>query len=871
MITNIDNYKSIATQLVELLQIPNANLAEEIDACIDAAAQSWSQGKLRTHKRFKLPADVWARLAETVGQDLVSENYCRFLPPAPLLGLDSRLLDRSDVGELVEQLVSSWAIIQQELAIKAGSSSEFQVFVQLISDENWMQWIDPGDSPRSTNFDSHNGVASYLDEATRGALSELPESLSWENRITLLCGLWAGANSFPQIPEDWQYCQDWIRQENHEIKTLKDFGAARIWAMSAASPLYSIEDVETFDRFVSWAYRRASTWPTFQTIDPLIHARLREELEFRSTDELISPWVRDAVTQGNLNSPANPVVIERNGPSDQELLAELNSLIGLEEVKAEISKIVSLILLEEVRESEGHAPSPVDLNMVFTGNPGTGKTTVARLYGRILRSLGALQGGAFIEATRSDLVGGYLGQSAIKTQKVFERALGGVLFIDEAYSLTPKRGDQFGDEAVAEIVALMEQHRGNIAVIVAGYGQEMSGFMDSNPGLRSRFRDSVSFPDLSNQSLIEAFSEMASKDGYKIGEDAKTALVKHVSSLKRGRGFGNVREVRKLYSRVRENLAARYSEQGSAVDYNLIQVTDIPSFIPGEFNQKVYDAELAKLDKFIGLNPVKKALKQLAAQAQVAIVTHEQGISTQPFDIGHMAFLGRPGTGKTTVAEQVGRILASMGLLKSGHVVQANRASLVGQWIGQTAPKVREAIQEAIGGILFIDEAYALTYSDSPKDFGLEAVATLIDEMEKNRGQLVVICAGYEAEMLSFLDSNPGFESRVRHKIMFPDYSRDELLEITYFTVKNKNLLIEHDAAVLIAENAAALSGEPNFANARNVRNFVDDAHAALSMRLVSKGLDKVSPNELITITLPDVQEASNQPRNKLGFGFVPM
>jgi SpoVK/Ycf46/Vps4 family AAA+-type ATPase len=240
------------------------------------------------------------------------------------------------------------------------------------------------------------------------------------------------------------------------------------------------------------------------------------------------------------------------------------------------------------------------------------------------------------------------------------------------------------------------------------------------------------------------------------------------------------------------------------------------------------------------------------------------------FNIGHMAFLGRPGTGKTTVADQVGRMFAAMGLLKSGHVVLANRSTLVANYVGQTAPKVREAIQSALGGVLFIDEAYALT-SVGENDFGYEAIATLIEGMERHRSELVVVMAGYEAEMLNFLDANPGFESRVRHKIMFPDFSSDELLEITNFTVASTHHQITPEAAEAIANQASSLINEPNFANARTVRNIVDDSKAALAQRLVDAGLQNADLKDLTLITKQDVDAASKKPRNQIGFGFAPI
>ena len=876
MITNnlniqIEKFKMNARVLQKYLGLNDSSLDAQIDDCIAASKASWSQGKLRTHKRLKLPADVWARLSDSFGGFIGEEDYRRFLPPVPLRSLSAENLENEEAREVAGYLISHWTVIQEELSTAANASAHYHDFIGLVLNDSWEKWIDAGDAPRKSAPSLENLNYPFLDASTRSALAGLPADITNEDRLLLLAGLWAGAQAYPRLGEDWNRCESWINSQRHKITSIQDLGAARVWAMSRLSPLYQSENVQDLDDFLAWAYRRASTWPTYNSIDGAIHSRLREAPEDEGNLELLIPeWVRSAVTNGQLDGPSPSVVIVRNAPSEDSLLRELDSLIGLDDLKAEIKNIVNLIKFERVRESEGHKPSPIELNMVFTGNPGTGKTTVARLYAQILRALGVLDGGEFVEATRVDLVGGYLGQSAVKTAKVIERAIGGVLFIDEAYSLAAGKDDQYGHEVIAEIVASMERHRGKMAVIVAGYGQEMHKFMDSNPGLRSRFRDPIIFPDMGGDALLSALVGMANAEGYSIESEALEALKKHINNLPREKGFGNVRDMRKLYSLLRESVASRHATNLGDVDYNVISISDVPSIAPGMFNDEQYQVELARLNSLIGLTPVKTELSQLAAQARVALAVHAKGIPAQNFTIGHMAFLGRPGTGKTTVAEQVGRIFAAMGLLKSGHVIVANRSTLVAPFVGQTAPKVREAIQSALGGVLFIDEAYALS-SMGDNDFGLEAIATLIDGMERHRNELVVVIAGYEPEMRLFLEANPGFESRVRHKIMFPDFSRDELLEITRFTVTSANHEITDEAAEAIANRVALMINEPTFANARTVRNIVDDSRAAMSQRLVDAGISNVAPQDLILITKPDVEEAFKKIRNQVGFGFAPI
>jgi SpoVK/Ycf46/Vps4 family AAA+-type ATPase len=198
-------------------------------------------------------------------------------------------------------------------------------------------------------------------------------------------------------------------------------------------------------------------------------------------------------------------------------------------------------------------PSP---HLVFTGNPGTGKTTVARLIGQLYKSLGLLSSGHLIEANRSTLVGGYVGQTALKTRRVCEQAKGGVLFIDEAYSLAGEHGNDYGREAVEELLTFMENNRGKIAVVVAGYPQEMAKFMEMNPGMKSRFDVTIDFPDYSNEELLEIFNVIAREHDYETAR-IQAPLRRIIYRLPRGRGFGNGREMRKLFGEILDVHAMR--------------------------------------------------------------------------------------------------------------------------------------------------------------------------------------------------------------------------------------------------------------------------------------------------------------------------
>ena len=234
----------------------------------------------------------------------------------------------------------------------------------------------------------------------------------------------------------------------------------------------------------------------------------------------------------------------------EDLKKELNSYIGLEDVKNEVNTLINLVTIQKLRKENGLPVNDLSLHMVFSGNPGTGKTMIARLMARIYKCLGILSKGQLVEVDRSGLVAGYVGQTAIKTSEVIEKAKGGVLFIDEAYALTDRGGNDYGQEAVDTLLKAMEDHRDDLIVIVAGYIEPMKTFIHSNPGLESRFNRFLHFPDYSIDEMMAIFDMRCGQNGYQLAEDARTVL-RDVLKLESVdvKGFGNARGVRNLFER----------------------------------------------------------------------------------------------------------------------------------------------------------------------------------------------------------------------------------------------------------------------------------------------------------------------------------
>ena len=262
---------------------------------------------------------------------------------------------------------------------------------------------------------------------------------------------------------------------------------------------------------------------------------------------------------------------------------------------------------------------------------------------------------------------------------------------------------------------------------------------------------------------------------------------------------------------------------------------------------------LAQLDReLVGLRPVKARIREIAALLVVNRARQQLGLDTAPPGL-HMSFTGPPGTGKTTVAERMSKILHGLGYLRKGHVVTATRDDLVGQYIGHTAPKTREMLKKAMGGVLFIDEAYYLYRPENERDYGAEAIEILLQVMENNRDDLVVIFAGYKERMDVFYQSNPGLSSRVANHIDFPNYSADELLAIAQLILAHENYRFSDEARLVFADYIRRRMRLPFFANARSIRNAIDRARMRQANRLFNGMGTALTRVDLMTIEAEDI------------------
>lgn len=546
--------------------------------------------------------------------------------------------------------------------------------------------------------------------------------------------------------------------------------------------------------------------------------------------------------------------------TEEQIFRELDGYIGLQSVKDEIRAIVSNV---NKRKEKGAKEKLLKDHYLFTGNPGTGKTTFARKFGEILNAIGALPTGQFVEISGKDLIGQFVGDSEANVKNYVNKAMGGVLFIDEAYALMGNNGSTggFGLDAVNTLLPLLENRKGEFVCIMAGYTKEMGEFIRMNPGLPSRCNVTIEFPDYTARELEQLFRKMLVSNVddagvFTLDAKAEEMLPKVFDRmyLKRSDTFGNAREVRNLF----DAAIKRHSKHG-ANDQILTYID-----IVGEDNAKEISVEdvMKELDGFVGMKSVKDAIRRIAQEIAVQKQLIEMGEAQEGLTKYNFILTGNPGTGKSTVARIFGKIFKALGVTSTDKVTEKVPKDIIGLYLNESDKLMDAAITEAMGGVLFLDEAYDLEPMDeagrSTSSEGKKAVQTLMTRMENEAGKFVVVCAGYPKEMAAFMNSNPGLKRRFSHTIHIDDYTAEELFEIYERAAKAKkyNFTLADDTvrmkALNMFRNMVAMKDD-KFGNAGEAMKKVAETKTNINNRISSLPFDQWTPEVLHTAFLEDI------------------
>ncbi|KAJ7756428.1 P-loop containing nucleoside triphosphate hydrolase protein [Mycena maculata] len=553
--------------------------------------------------------------------------------------------------------------------------------------------------------------------------------------------------------------------------------------------------------------------------------------------------------------------------ASNDAMDSIMGMIGLEDVKSQVLRIKHKI---DVVKRQNARLNDERFNIVLQGNPGTGKTTVARHYAKFLASVGVIPGTLFIETTGSLL--SHEGVNGIRghIEKV-ENAGGGAIFIDEAYQLTSGYGQ--GNQVLDYLLAEMENKVGVIVFIFAGYKKELESFFEHNPGLVSRVPYNLSFADYTDEELLRMLEQLIGKkfNGSMKIEDGPRGLYARIAVRRLGRGrntngFGNARALHNLFAKVHERQAARLQMERKdrwISDDFLLTKEDLIG--PDPSLASIGSPAWKKLQSMIGLEAVKDTVRNLIDHI---IVNYQRELQEkEPLSTSlHRVFLGSPGTGKTTVARLYGEILADLGLLSKGGVVLKNPADFIGAHLGHSEKNTKAILATTLGKVLVIDEAYML-YSSGKHGIGNESdsfktavIDTLVAEIQPEPGEdRAVLLLGYEDKMVDMFqvcsiriedisyhisfnfvfikNVNPGLSSRfaIEDAFRFEDFTDSQLREILDQKLKNKDLKATDPAKIVALEVLSRARHRPNFGNARDVENLLSQAklrHTARSRTL---------------------------------------
>ncbi len=564
-----------------------------------------------------------------------------------------------------------------------------------------------------------------------------------------------------------------------------------------------------------------------------------------------------AGSQLRINQGGRKIVTEMSDARRQ-----LDELIGLRRIKEKIDALKEVNRFGMLRQKAGLSYKRQSLHASFIGGSGTGKTTVAGLIGQIYKEMGLLSKGHVVYEERSTLIGRYYDSELRETERALRNAEGGILFIDEAYSLYVEDDPRDPGHKVLEalLTALSDEKNRDWMLVLAGYPDKMEKMLNSNQGIKSRVADVFYFDDMTKDELLEVADLYCRRNDFIMTSEARRALesvIAHDYATKT-ESFGNARYVNNLLEKqVVPAMANRLCGQKELSKKQLmtIEKEDIPAKRRSRTSKK-----MDRLNEMVGLESLKQNIAKHLNFVQMVNNRMNHGLHTSMPPL-HMIFTGNPGTGKSTVADFMGEIYASIGVLSRGEVIKVERRDLVGQHIGETEKKMNEILNRAKGNVLFIDEAYQLWVEDSDKDFGRIAIESLLGVLANDQLDMIVILAGYTKEMEELLEMNSGLKSRFPYKFHFEDYTTEELIEIAELTIKREKFKLSPEAqkrlAALIKREVSRK--QASFGNARFVNRLISTSILPSMASRLSQIEEAPDMEQLITILEEDIPISADE------------
>lgn len=558
-------------------------------------------------------------------------------------------------------------------------------------------------------------------------------------------------------------------------------------------------------------------------------------------------------------------------PLPYSLSKELDEFIGLKSLKQTLTDFITYLNFIKERNSKGiDSNENIIPHCIFLGSPGTGKTSIARLLGKFYKSIGLLENGHVIEVDRASLVGEFIGSTAQKTEQVINQALGGILFIDEAYSLKPDNSAKdFGQEAIDILLKRMEDYKGKFVVIAAGYPSLMDQFINSNPGLKSRFTHTFYFENYPSEELAEIFKKFAAKEKYNVTDDAYDKLILLLDNAvsRADESFGNARFVRNIFNESKIQLSKRYQllpyDERNYSSLSTIIAEDIFKAFQSLNNQKTFvnfngkvDKYLSEINSLVGLDEVKSDILKLISSIKIDKLKKYQGIDSFAKNLNSV-FISERGLGTSTIANYLGKIFKELNILSHSLVLEIDNSFFDQLNNIDTYLLIDKLFQENEGKLILVNDA--VNTLKAKNDFSDSLLQYFLKKLYLNQNKVIVILCGSENEINDLFQNVPVIESQFPNVFRFREHSNRQLLEIGWKISKKKNYILDEGAWQSLYEIICTMRSDNTkvFYNARTINDILNQAIRLQEKRILS--LNKFSESELMTLTLKDFEALSNR------------